>query len=280
MNNPFLKNRGDAEKASATDQDRNRLWWEGLPMTYADWAANDRLPETDADYRQIESYVLDQAPWLMSWFAETDLTDKRCLDLGSGSGIFSCLLARRGARMTAMDLTENGVNLTRKTSTFFGQDLAVVRGDAERNPFADGSFDFVFSWGVLHHTNDMESAVREMGRVVASGGRGLMMVYHRISVVYYLHGLFWLIFRGKLFQGHSLESVQDFYTDGYYHRYMTRRQLGEMLARAGLDVTFFNVTQYKKKILPLIPAALDRYLKARFGMCLVARFEKRKTAAG
>jgi 2-polyprenyl-3-methyl-5-hydroxy-6-metoxy-1,4-benzoquinol methylase len=278
MNNPFLRNRGDAEKASETDQDRNRLWWEGLPMTYADWSADDRLPESDEDFREIEAYVLDQAPWLMSWFAGIELSGKRCLDLGSGSGIFSCLLGRRGASMTAMDLTENGVVLTRKTAGFFGQHLDVVRGDAERNPFGGGSFDFVFSWGVLHHTNDMESAVREMGRVVAPGGRGLMMVYHRTSVVYYVHGLFWLIFRGKLFQGYNLERVQDFYTDGYYHRYMTRKQLGGMLARAGLRVTDFNVTQYKKKILPFIPAGLDRFLKARFGMCLVARFEKAEGA--
>ncbi|MEK9645690.1 MAG: hypothetical protein VW547_09110 [Alphaproteobacteria bacterium] len=62
MNNPFLRNRGDAEKASETDQDRNRLWWEGLPMTYADWSADDRLPESDEDFREIEAYVLDQAP--------------------------------------------------------------------------------------------------------------------------------------------------------------------------------------------------------------------------
>ena len=274
MTNPFLRTRDAAESASDTGQDRNRLWWEGLPMTYADWSADKRMPETEEDFRRIEAFVMDEAPWLMSWFAGLDLSGHRCLDLGSGSGIFSCLLARRNAAVTAMDLTEAGVGLTRRTARFFSADIAVVRGDAERNPFRDGAFDFVYSWGVLHHTSDMDKAVTEMGRAIAPGGGGLMMVYHRTSVVYYLHGLYWLLFRGKLFAGYNLERVQDFYTDGFYHRYLTRRGLGDKLAAAGLEVTRFTVTQYKKKILPFIPAALDRYLKSRFGMCLVAEFRK------
>ena len=273
-NNPLLRNRDAAETRSATAQDRNRLWWEGLPMTYADWGADKRLPETEEDFREIEAYILDQAPWLMSWFASCDLTGRKCLDLGSGSGIFSCLLSSRGGAISAMDLTEAGVGLSKRTAGIYSAPVDVVRGDAENNPFRDGNFDFVFSWGVLHHTSDMATAVREMGRIVAPGGQGLMMVYHRRSVVYYLHGLYWLLVRGKLFAGYNLERVQDFYTDGFYHRYLTKSELRDLLAAAGLRVTRFTVTQYKKKILPFIPGALDRYLKSRFGMCLVAEFEK------
>jgi hypothetical protein len=66
--------------------------------------------------------------------------------------------------------------------------------------------------------------------------------------------------------------VQDFYTDGYFHRYLSRRELIEMLARVGLSVSQMSVTQYEKKILPFIPAFLDEFLKRRFGMCLVAEF--------
>lgn len=276
MDNPFIKTRLAAEADSETAQDRNRLWWEGLPMTYADWSGTDRIPSTHEDFRAIEAYVLRQAPWLTGWFAKLDLTGKRCLDLGSGSGIFSSLLARRNAQVTAMDLTEAGVSLTKKTSRFFSVGVDVVRGDAEKSPFRDAAFDFVFSWGVLHHTSDMDRAVREAGRVLKPGGRGLMMVYHRISVVYYVHGLFWLVFRGKIFKGYNFERVQDFYTDGFYHRYLTKAELGAKLQAAGVRVTSFTVTQYEKKILPFVPGPLDRWLKARFGMCLVAQFEKAK----
>lgn len=274
MNNPFLRTRHAAEADSATAQDRNRLWWEGLPMTYADWSGDDRLPVTDEDFRRIQAYVLREAPWLRGWFESTRLDGLRCLDLGSGSGVFSALLHRRGTSVTAMDLTEAGVGLTRRTAGYFSADIDVVRGDAEAAPFRSASFDFVFSWGVLHHTSDIDRAVCEAGRILRPGGAGLMMVYHRNSIVYYLHGLFWLIVRGKIFSGYDLEKVQDFYTDGFYHRYLTRAELAEKLSAAGLEATDFDVVQYYKKILPLVPAWLDRRLKARFGMCLVARFRK------
>lgn len=274
MTNPFLKNREAAEAESATAQDRNRLWWEGLPMTYADWSGDDRIPATGEDFRKIRADVMREASWLRGWFERTRLDGLRCLDLGSGSGVFSALLHGQGAQVTAMDLTEAGVGLTRRTAQHFSAGIDVVRGDAEAAPFRSGSFDFVFSWGVLHHTSDMDCAVKEAGRVLRPGGEGLMMVYHRNSVVYYVHGLFWLLVRGKIFAGYTLEKAQDFYTDGFYHRYLTKPELRAKLAAAGLDVTHFNVVQYEKKILPFIPWWLDRYLKARFGMCLVARFRK------
>ncbi len=243
-------------------------------MTYADWNAEYRIPDADEDFLEIEKYVLRTGPWLKKWFDNAELKGLSCLDLGSGSGIFSSLLARRGAHVTSMDLTEVGATLTEKTTQFFGLPTKVVRGDAEYAPFKSESFDFVYSWGVLHHTSDMESALGEVSRILKRNGKGMMMVYHKYSIVYYLHGLFWLLFRGKLFSGHNFESVQKFYTDGFYHRYLTKVQLGRKLAAVGLKVSAFHVTQYEKKILPGISISLDEELKRRFGMCLVAEFVK------
>lgn len=272
--NPFADTADLAARATGDRQGRNRTWWETKPMTYVDWAAEDREPETEQDFLSLQEYVLRTGPWLKDWFTRQDLTGLRCLDLGSGSGLFSSFLARSGGAVTALDLTEAGVKLTRRTNRFFGTDVDVVRGDAENAPFSDGAFDFVYSWGVLHHTSDMDRAMAEMSRMLKPEGRGMMMVYHKTSVVYYLHGLFWLFVRGKLFKGHGLASVQRFYTDGFYHRYLTRAELGAKLAAVGLRPTAFHVTQYEKKILPGIPAAIDAFLKRRFGMCLVAEFEK------
>ena len=83
----------------------------------------------------------------------------------------------------------------------------------------------------------------------------------------------WLA-RGKIWHGYNLERVQDFYTDGFYHRYLTRRELGNILLLSGLLVEQMSVTQYEKRILPGIPGWLDTWLKARAGMCLVAKFKK------
>jgi len=274
MTNPFIDTAKAAKAATDDRQGRNRNWWEAKPMTYADWSSADREPQTDEDFNALEAYVLRTGPWLKDWFGTQKFDGLRCLDLGSGSGIFSSMIGRRGGQVTAMDLTEAAVALTRKTARFFGCTVDPVRSDAEHSPFRDGAFDFVFSWGVLHHTHDMDAALSEVGRILKPGGRGMMMVYHRISVVYYVHGLFWLLAKGKVFQGHTLQSVQDFYTDGFYHRYMTRRELAAMLGNAGLGVSRFFVTQYEKPILPGLPRRLDAWMKSMFGMCLIAEFEK------
>ena len=274
MTNPFIETADAARTSAANEQDRNRKWWEIKPMTYADWSAEDRIPGQASEFLELESYVRRTGPWLYDWFSEQDFEGVDCLDLGSGSGIFSSFLARRHAHVTAVDLTQTGTNLTRATTQFFECDVAVVRGDAETIPFADKTFDFIFSWGVLHHTHDMDAAVKEAARVLKPGGRGMMMVYNKNSVVYYAHGLYWLIAKGKIFKGYSLRTVQDFYTDGFYHRYLTAKGLGGILNSVGLSARKFSVTQYEKKIIPGIPYALDRWMKSKFGMCLIAEFEK------
>jgi SAM-dependent methyltransferase len=56
--------------------------------------------------------------------------------------------------------------------------------DAENLDFAGDSFDIVYSHGVLHHTPDIEAAVREVHRVLKPGGRAIVMLYHRGSYNY------------------------------------------------------------------------------------------------
>ena len=243
-------------------------------MTYSDWTDKNRIPKTEADFKQIEEFVGRTGPWLKNWFATIQVSGLCCLDLGSGSGIFSSLISRKGGNIISMDITQAGVILTENLMRHFGVKPKVVCGDAESIPFESEYFDFIFSWGVLHHTSDMDRALSEVSRVLKKNGSGIMMVYHKRSIVYYLHGLFWLIVKGKIFSGYTLNTVQDFYTDGFYHRYLTKHQLARKLINVGLKVTTFYVTQYEKKILPGIPNWLDIFLKERFGMCLVAEFSK------
>ncbi len=270
----FIRTKTQVGKVAKDTQDSNKLWWEQLPMTYADWEKQDRLPETNKDLEKIEDTVLSLSPFLRTHFDFSRFKDQRVLDLGCGSGVLSCYFAKQGARVSSIDLTEAGVNMARRNIKAQGLDVSVIRMDAEKMAFGADNFDYVFSWGVLHHTKNMNTALAEVHRVLKPGGKGLIMVYHKNSVVYYLHGLYWLLFKRKLLSGYTLKSVQDFYTDGYYHRYLSKKDLMARLSLVGLKPVQFRVTQYQKKILPIIPGWLDRFLKDRFGMCLICDFEK------
>ncbi len=272
--NPLLRARETAEADAENAQARNRLWWERLPMTYADWESDDRLPAGPEELKRIEDHLFAASPFLRGRFDFTRFRGQRVLDIGCGTGVLSCRFAKDGADVTAMDLTATAVALARRNAQAQGLAVETVQGDAENMAFSPDHFDFVFSWGVLHHTSDTGQAFKEVRRVLKPGGGGLIMVYHRHSVVYYVHGLYWLLAKGKIFSGHTLRTVQDFYTDGYYHRYLTGGEITGLLRDAGLTTRKITVTQYEKKILPWIPSWLDEFLKARFGMCLIAEFEK------
>ena len=272
--NPFLSTREQAEDTTVVGQQRNKVWWETKPMTYADWEAEERLPESPEALTEIEDMILRQSPFLRGEMDWQQFDGLKVLDIGCGSGALATRIAKHGAHVTAVDLTQTAVDLTRKNAASQGLDVDVIRCDVEKLPLESDSFDFVFSWGVLHHTETFENALEQVHRVLRPGGKSLIMVYYRNSLVYYLLGLYWLVFKGYLFRGYTIHGVQDLYTDGYFHRYFSRREMADCLTGAKLRPTGFVVTQYEKKILPGIPNCLDRYLKPKFGMCLVAQFEK------
>lgn len=243
-------------------------------MTYAEWSADDRLPRTREDFRNIRATLLGHSPFLRERFDFSALEGRSVLDLGCGSGVVSCLMAEHGAKVTAVDLTQAGIDMTQQSAHAWGYPVQIARMDAEMLGFKNGSFDYVFSWGVLHHTRDTDRAFREVARILLPSGDGLIMVYHRHSFVYYLKGLYWLVLKGKLFKGHSLESVQDFYTDGFYHRHYSRRELRKALQNAGLSVSRIVVMQMQKKLVPFTPRFLDEFLKKKFGWLIVAEVTK------
>jgi SAM-dependent methyltransferase len=108
----------------------------------------------------------------------------RVLEIGCGLGTDGARFARAGAVYTGVDLTEAAVSLARRRFELEGLAGEFRVADAERLEFADGSFDLVYSHGVLHHTPDVPAAVREVHRVLAPGGRAVVMLYHRDSYNY------------------------------------------------------------------------------------------------
>ena len=246
-------------------------------MTYAEWSDSDRIPRTRADFEAIRGALLSNSPFLRDHYDFSARKGQKLLDLGCGSGVTACAFAESGASVVAADLTQNAINITRDAASAWGVSLRLARVDAEAMSFADAVFDYVFSWGVLHHSRDTEKTFSEVYRVLKPGGRGLIMVYHKSSLIYYLKGISYLIIKGKIFQGYNLRTVQRFFTDGYYHRHFTLKSMRRALTDTGVIVDRILVTQMQKKILPAIPEWLDRYLKARVGWLLVAEFEKPST---
>lgn len=114
-----------------------------------------------------------------------ELTGNTFLDIGSGSGLHSLAALELGASfVTAIDLDENSVGTTRRLLTEFSprQDWrAEIVSIFDATPGTLGTFDVVYSWGVLHHTGDMWRAIERAAALVRPGGRLAIAIYAETS---------------------------------------------------------------------------------------------------
>ncbi len=111
------------------------------------------------------------------------LDGKRFLDIGCGSGLHSLAALRLGAEdVVAIDIDAASVATTGAVLRRFAPQASVrieQRSVFELTPEAFGTFDVVYSWGVLHHTGDMRRAARRAADLVTPGGLFVFALYRR-----------------------------------------------------------------------------------------------------
>jgi 2-polyprenyl-3-methyl-5-hydroxy-6-metoxy-1,4-benzoquinol methylase len=121
-----------------------------------------RLPEDLSDWRQMSALLMG------------DIAGKRLLDFGCGMGEESIYLAKLGAKVTAIDISEVGVECTRKRAAYNHVDVRAYEMRADPTSFADNSFDVVHGLGILHHVG-IEAGLEEVHRVLKPGGVGVFL---------------------------------------------------------------------------------------------------------
>ena len=262
-------------------------------MNY-DWSGTIALEPGSPEYlAEVERRFLGEC-----WFAQppgappfsglidfASLAGKDGLEIGCGTGVHARLLAQAGARLTAIDLTETAVSLTKARLALHGLEADVRQADAEALPFADSSFDFVWSWGVIHHSSRTEQVLEEIARVLRPGGRVALMVYHRSSITYWVN---YMLIRGvlglRLLRERPAE-IANRYSDGVVARHFTARELAGLLTPHFEDVrtqVFGQIgeavplpSRLRRPIEPLVPLGMRERLLRRFGWFLVATAVRR-----
>jgi SAM-dependent methyltransferase len=147
----------------------------------------DATRASDAYFREIEQRRYQSHYHLRDLFSSLKGSRGRLLEVGCGIGVDSTQLAECGFDVTAIDLTENAVDVAKRFAAARGLSIDFGVGNAEVLDFPDASFDVVYSFGVLHHTPDIERSVAEVRRVLKPGGRAIVMLYHRWSLVNLVH---------------------------------------------------------------------------------------------
>ena len=143
----------------------------------------DAARASDEYFREIEERRYETHYHLAELFQSLAGSHGKLLEVGCGIGVDSVQLAKCGFDVTAVDLTENALQVARENAARAGVTIDFRLGNAEGLDFPDETFDAVYSFGVLHHTPDIEAAVAEVHRVLKPGGIAYVMLYARDSVV-------------------------------------------------------------------------------------------------
>jgi ubiquinone/menaquinone biosynthesis C-methylase UbiE len=159
-------------------------FWQKTPCD--SWFTNEPCG-TLSFYRSLDEHRYKVHPRLQSAVGFESTRGLQVLEIGCGCGSEAERFARAGAHYTAVDLTNAAVEITRRRFQLANLEGRFVQGDAENLPFADGSFDLVYSHGVLHHTPDTPRSIREVHRVLSAGGRAVIMLYYRDSFNYHVN---------------------------------------------------------------------------------------------
>ena len=130
-----------------------------------------------------EPRILEAEISLKGMLEISDLNNKRFLDIGSGSGLFSLAAKRLGAIVHSFDYDPLSAVCTEELKRRYFRDdprWTIEQGDVLNMDYLKslGQFDIVYSWGVLHHTGAMWEALENVIPTVVVGGKLYISIYN------------------------------------------------------------------------------------------------------
>lgn len=166
-------------KAKSVPLEKVRDYWQGknIPQLWY----SDIEPGTVSYFNNIRKQRFEfYYPYLKDSAEFQHHKDEKVLEVGVGMGTDIIEYARYGAKVYGIDLGADQIEISKnmfKKLDIPYEELKVA--SAEKLPYDDNYFDFVYSFGVIHHTPDINAAVNEIHRVLKPGGRAVIMIYAR-----------------------------------------------------------------------------------------------------
>ena len=266
------------EKKDEALKNASKEWWSSHSQDYVDPGEVDHLGirqdisdddllellnKFDKNFARDGYFAQSMGQPLFSGLLPETLVGKSVLEVGCGLGAHTEALSRLGGDVTSIDLAPMSVTVTRRRLELKELSAKVMEADAENLPFADETFDFVWSWGVIHHSPDTKQCASEIARVLRPGGNLSIMLYHRNSFYNWFNVIFrYGILRAKLLSM-SMQDLHNRYTDGKalegapLSKYYSAREIRESLF-PDFDFKHQITFEQKRALSFLAPKAIRR----------------------
>lgn len=179
------------EKPAATEFKHNvQNFWNAEPCGSRYLGENE-----DFEAHARSRYALE--PFIREFAGFDRAAGKHVLEIGVGMGADYLEWLKGGAVATGVDLSAESLARAQRRCERAGYTPDFRQADAEHLPFADNSFDIVYSYGVMHHSPDVAQCIREALRVLRPGGSLRIMLYHHPSLTGLMLWLRFGVLRGK-----------------------------------------------------------------------------------
>lgn len=200
------------------------------------------------------SYEVD---WLDEIVNFDRFKNKKVLEIGCGAGYDAFMFCKAGVHYTGIDITPENPPLALKHLSHYGFQPTIVEMDAEKMTFSE-EFDYVYSFGVLHHTPDMQEAFKRVYKSLKKNGEFQVILYHKHSIFYIFSVMIteWIL-KGK-FRKWSLAYQRSLieYSEAQSHPLVnvySKKELLNLLKKAGFVQHTVNIRKLLHEDLPNIP---------------------------
>lgn len=254
----------------AEEKNSVQAFWNAAPCGTPDVLSE---PE-ERKYIELERIRDEREPFIAGFASFDSQRGKRVLEVGCGAGTDLLKFARAGAICTAIDLTDAGIATTSSRLLKEGLTATLHKGDAEDLPFEDATFDFVYSWGVIHHTPNTRKAAQEILRVLRPGGAFCVMVYNRYSLLALQAWLYFAAIRGT--PRRSLADVLSSHVESPGTKAYTVGEVLELFSGARNVVVDTVVTPYDMRVgrRAFLPKWTHKLVPDRLGWFHIVRGSK------
>ena len=213
---------------------------------------------------------------------------KKVLEIGCGIGTDTINFARAGAKVTAMDYSEESLKIAQKRAEVFDLPIKFYHANAERlsDVIPIEKYDLIYSFGVIHHTPNPDQAIEEIKKYMGGDSILKLMVYNRNSyktwwiILKYGLGQFWK--KDKLIAKYSEAQMGSPVTYSYTKKTIYGLLNGFKIKDIFVDHIFpYTIPEYKKyeykKVwyFRIMPGFMFRWLEKTWGwhLCTTAKLK-------
>ncbi|MDW7972579.1 MAG: class I SAM-dependent methyltransferase [Thermodesulfovibrio sp.] len=251
--------------------------------------AKDLEPGTKEFFETVLKKRINETDWLYNIINFEKLRGKKVIEVGCGVGYDAYYFLKHGAIYKGCDLSPVNVKRAIMHLKYYGYEADIFEADAERLPFESSSFDFYYSFGVLHHVPNFEKCLNEARRVLKEGGEGIIVVYNKNSIFYRITFFMYnFILKGN-FLRYSINEYLGFieYTTASVRPYVkvyTKQELKNHFENARLKILNMYIGKLEPEDLPVqkifrkfyekIPKRIFDFLGERYRWYIAVHFRK------